>query len=106
MSGFLNDMPLRWGDMAVGDVNPFSFDFIKLGWTTPADPIVTANVWTSSPNELAVIGGPGILNSIVTIWLAGGCANTEYGVYCQVETQYGRQATRKALLFVAWSLPN
>jgi len=55
---------------------------------------------------LALIGAPGISNSVVTIWLGGGCPNTEYGIYCQVQTQFGRKATRKAMVFVAPSLPN
>src|SRR5690348_8211133 len=105
MSGSSLEFPLRFGDMAPGDVNPFSFDFIKLGWTTAADPVVTATVWTSSPDELVVIGGPGVSNSVVTTWLGGGCANTEYGIFCQVQTQFGRQAARKALIFVAPALP-
>jgi hypothetical protein len=106
MSGSLLEIPLRFSDMAAGDENPFSFDFIGLGWTTAADPVVTATVTTSNSNELSMIGSPGISNSVVTVWLSGGCPNTEYGIWCQVTTQFGRKATRKALVFVAPSLPS
>jgi hypothetical protein len=105
MSVALLEIPLRFSDMAAGDENPFSFDFITLGWTTPFDPVVTAIVRTSSPTELALIGSPGISNSVVTVWLGGGCPNTEYEIFCQVTTQFGRKATRKASVFVAPALP-
>lgn len=99
------EVPLRFSDMAVGDLNPFSFDFIALGWTTAADPVTSATVWTSSPNELPIVGAPGIQNSIVTVWLGGGCPNSEYKIFCSVTTQFGRKATRTARLYVGSILP-
>src|ERR1700733_11762443 len=106
MSGSLLEIPLRFSDMAAGDENPFGFDFLALGWTTATDPVVTASVWTSSPNELSLIGSPGISNSLVTVWLRGGGPNTENSIWCQVTTQFGRKATSKASAFVSPSLPN
>jgi hypothetical protein len=59
----------------------------------------------SAPSELAIIGAPGIQSSVVTVWLAGGCPNTEYKIFCQVTTQFGRKATRTARLYVGTILP-
>jgi hypothetical protein len=100
------EIPLRFGDMAVGDENPFSFDWVKLGWTTPADPVVSAEVRTSEPTELVLIGDPGVQNSVVTFRLGGGCANTEYAIFCSVTMQFGRKATRRATVYVANALPD
>lgn len=97
------EIPLRFSDMAVGDVNPFTIDFSC--WTTTADPLVTAAIVTSSTTELALIGGPGIQNNAVTFWLGGGCANSEYNIYCTVTTQFGRRATRTARLYVDCTVP-
>lgn len=105
------EVPLRFSDMAVGDENPFSFDFITpippntVGWTTAFDPIVSATVQTSRPTELVLLGNPGVDNNVVTFWLGGGCASSEYLVFCQVTTQFGRKATRTARLFVDRILP-
>jgi hypothetical protein len=109
------EVPLRFSDMAVGDLNPFSFDFISpppgsppgtQGWTTALDPVVSATVVTSSPTQLMVVGNPGVQNSVVTFWLGGGCAHSEYKIFCRVMTQFGRTATRTAHLYVSGVLPN
>ena len=103
MSAML-EVPLRFSDMAVGDVNPFTFDF-GTDWAAPGDPVTSATVTTSSPDQLSIIGGPGVQNNQVTVWLSGGCANTEYLIFCTVQTQYGRKATRTAHLYVTGILP-
>jgi hypothetical protein len=105
------EVPLRFSDMAPGDLNPFSFDFITpippatCGWTTAADPVVSATGSTSASGELPVVGAPGVQNSVVTFWLGGGCANSEYKIFCSVVTQFGRRATRTARLYVDAILP-
>jgi hypothetical protein len=97
-------VPLRFSGIVVGDTDPFSFDFGILGWTTPADPVVSATITTSSA-ALIVVGTPGISNNVVTVFLTGGVVNTEYLVSCMVTTQSGRVATRVAHLFVFPILP-
>ena len=103
--GAFNKVPLRFSDMAPGDINPFNFDFLLGGWTTIQDPIASAVVTTSCPLELEVVGGPGVQNSGVTVWLSGGVPNTSYEIHCRVITQFGRQATRTAHVYVEDLVP-
>jgi hypothetical protein len=104
MSGSYGTTTLRFGDMAVGDVGPFKFDWSQ--WLAPNDALLTTTVVTSASGELPVIGAPGIADGAVIFWMGGGCANTDYSVYCSVTTLAGQAATRRAFVFVAPSVPD
>lgn len=112
------EAPLRFDDMAVGDINPFTFDFGSPGltmmgcgtyavapWTTADDPVTAATVATSSVSGLAILGNPGVSNNQVTVWLQANDQDKDFRIICQVNTLSGRQATRAARVFVASLLP-
>lgn len=112
------EAPLRFDDMALGDINPFTFDFGSPGltmrgcgtyavepWTTADDPVVTSTVVTSSTDGLTIMGSPGVANNQVTVWLQANDPDKDFRIICQVNTRSGRQATRAARVFVASLLP-
>jgi len=71
----------------------YSWDWAD--WLTAGETITTASVTVPDGLTLGVVSQ---LSGVVTAWVSGGTAGTEYKVYCRITTSEGRIDDRTIVL--------
>lgn len=69
----------------------YAFDWVALGWLASDE---TISDYTITVSEGLTKDSDGELNGIVTVWLSGGTAGTDYTVACEITTSEGRTEER------------